>query len=586
MAWESPQGPPYRELVEWVRICQPQDAAHEKYATGETLQEAYVTAICLGQTRERVPESRYPFAKEWKEILLPDDLDGSADVLGDAHIHVRNVIRHLKGMAFVTTSQGRVGLAPAATRLGDMTAVILGCSTPMILRPVNSNTGFQVIGACYIHGLMDAEALLGRLPEPWRFQAAQDASGVKIPSYLNSSTGEVIERDPRLEETSEWERMPFNRTPDDPFISWESGDGCPEKLPSIAPANGRQTKPRKNSVIIGLLISLVLLFVAFAIWDAFQNEHAVVWLGLDAYFDVAGRAPMPGVIEERLAGCIKWLPRRNELVPADPDIEEGCCHHPVVILSTRPRDTRVEILIITSFGGVDLAAKFPTHESARLDHLPIAPSKTHPDNGILLLLENPTDKLRKNSWVKTGKQLSIRLRSLQPYDRRGPDIFLSRRSYRTLVHYVQFSEPQPEPAVKPPSYALVPERPLRAQPSTPAYDVESIVSYYQRWYETNRIANHSPTRPHISSNIITTRAERQPLLPTTSVRPQPPTTIAYPPRHYGHSTTAPTAYPVQQHYGRSQFEPSSWAAFGKFLGILWCICLVLFISYELYLNVR
>ncbi|KAI8945012.1 heterokaryon incompatibility protein-domain-containing protein [Xylaria longipes] len=218
MAWESPQGPPYRELVEWVRSCQPQDAAHKKYVTGETLQEAYVTAICLGQTRERVPESRYPFAKEWKEILLPDDLAGSADVLGGAHIHVRTVIRHLKGMAFVTTSQGRVGLAPAATRLGDMTAVILGCSTPMILRPVNSNTGFQVIGACYIHGLMDAEALLGQLPEPWRFQAAQDASGVKIPSYLNSSTGEVTEQDARLEETSEWEQVPFNRTPDDPFI--------------------------------------------------------------------------------------------------------------------------------------------------------------------------------------------------------------------------------------------------------------------------------------------------------------------------------------------------------------------------------
>ncbi|KAI0118255.1 hypothetical protein GGR51DRAFT_498619 [Nemania sp. FL0031] len=293
---------------------------------------------------------------------------------------------------------------------------------------------------------------------------------------------------------------------------------------------------------------------------------------------------MPGVIEERLAGCIKWLPRKHELVPADPDIEEGCCYHPVVILSSRARDNRVEFLIITSFGGIDLAAKYPTQESARHDHLPIAPSRTHPDNGILLLLENPTDRLRKNSWVKTRKRHSIRLHSLQPYDRRGPDLFLSRRSYQTLVQYVQFVEPRPEPPAQPSSYALAPERPVRVQQSPAADDVAFLMSYYERSVEASRIANQSHLRPQRSSTIISARASRQPLLPTTNPRPLPPTTPTYPPRYYA---TLPTTYPVRQNYGRSPSpEPFNWAKFWKCVWILWCICLALFISYELYLGVR
>jgi hypothetical protein len=52
---------------------------------------------------------------------------------------------------------------------------------------------------------------------------------------------------------------------------------------------------------------------------------------------------MPGVIQEPLAGCIKWLPLKAKLVPANEDIDEGCCRHPVVILSSRAQDGRVTI---------------------------------------------------------------------------------------------------------------------------------------------------------------------------------------------------------------------------------------------------
>ncbi|KAI0435714.1 hypothetical protein F4803DRAFT_544586 [Xylaria telfairii] len=151
---------------------------------------------------------------------------------------------------------------------------------------------------------------------------------------------------------------------------------------------------------------------------------------------------MPGVIQEPLAGCIKWLPDKKKLKSTESNIDEGCFNHPVVILSTRPQNGWVKVLIITSFGDRDLEIKFPTQRLARLDHLPIAPSKAHPDNGVLLVLRAPSDEMRKKSYVKTRDIHNVLLSSLEPYNRGSPEIFLSKRSYQILVKCTQFVEPQ------------------------------------------------------------------------------------------------------------------------------------------------
>lgn len=57
----------------------------------------------------------------------------------------------------VGTDNGRMGLAPAAARVGDALAVLLGCSTPMVLR--RSGDGWKVIGECYVHGVMHGEMI-------------------------------------------------------------------------------------------------------------------------------------------------------------------------------------------------------------------------------------------------------------------------------------------------------------------------------------------------------------------------------------------------------------------------------------------
>jgi hypothetical protein len=66
---------------------------------------------------------------------------------------------------FITTMNGYMGWAPdnifgtdgEQTRKGDLIAILFGCSTPIVIRPLGSY--FLVIGEAYVHGLMDGEAL-------------------------------------------------------------------------------------------------------------------------------------------------------------------------------------------------------------------------------------------------------------------------------------------------------------------------------------------------------------------------------------------------------------------------------------------
>ncbi|KAI0903367.1 hypothetical protein F4823DRAFT_568769 [Ustulina deusta] len=301
---------------------------------------------------------------------------------------------------------------------------------------------------------------------------------------------------------------------------------------------------------------------------------------------------MPGVILEPLAGCIKWLPRKDDLVPIDYAIDEGCCHHPVVILSTIPRNDRVEILIITSFGGLDLERKYPNQPSARHDHLPIAPSKAHPDNGILLVLKDPSCELRKRSYVKTRDKHSILLASLQPYNRQGPEIFLSKRSYKTLIKRIQFSESADVPL----SYALAGgrtlsnssrehdlERSLGIERSGTAEDVEFLRNPLRRTADDNRtsslyLSSQTPRSYSVAHtpSPIASRAERQPLFRSRE---------EYHPRRYGYGrriTTLPTTHPIQSDYGNDTVKPFDWKKFRKYTKIVMSICLALLISYGFY----
>jgi hypothetical protein len=64
------------------------------------------------------------------------------------------------GRKFILTTKGRVGLAPAKCQVGDVICVFLGACAVHVLRPnVEPPRTFRFVGDCYLHGIMNMEAL-------------------------------------------------------------------------------------------------------------------------------------------------------------------------------------------------------------------------------------------------------------------------------------------------------------------------------------------------------------------------------------------------------------------------------------------
>ncbi|KAF5561724.1 heterokaryon incompatibility het-6 [Fusarium napiforme] len=59
------------------------------------------------------------------------------------------------------TSSGSFARVPAASRSGDIVAVLLGLDNPIVLRPQETPGYFQVVGPCYHPDFANSEALLG-----------------------------------------------------------------------------------------------------------------------------------------------------------------------------------------------------------------------------------------------------------------------------------------------------------------------------------------------------------------------------------------------------------------------------------------
>jgi len=65
-------------------------------------------------------------------------------------------------------SDDKLGLAPKAARVGDIVVVLLGCRSPLILRP-SDNGHYLMLGEAYCDSTMCGEGILGPLPENFEF---------------------------------------------------------------------------------------------------------------------------------------------------------------------------------------------------------------------------------------------------------------------------------------------------------------------------------------------------------------------------------------------------------------------------------
>ena len=92
----------------------------------------------------------------WKDVE-PEKIDV---------VHLRDALmqrdRVNLGRRLVTTERGHVGMALETVERTDVVAVLLGCSTPMVLRQFQGDSGclkWKVVGECYLHGIMNGEAM-------------------------------------------------------------------------------------------------------------------------------------------------------------------------------------------------------------------------------------------------------------------------------------------------------------------------------------------------------------------------------------------------------------------------------------------
>lgn len=203
-------------LLAAVKSWEPEDLTSERYVSGESMLEAFTALLGLGYMMERWPQCNSLLTiAEAADLYAKAFTQATPDQTAVAQS--LNFIR-VRHRYFIRTDSGYIGCSFAQPQPGDRLVVLLGCPSPMLLRPSFAAQSYQVVGPTYIHGLMDTEALLGPLPTPWRVRMSREHGFFDSMHFFNTASGVVTKEDPRLgSDPSEWEKLEATRTEDDPW---------------------------------------------------------------------------------------------------------------------------------------------------------------------------------------------------------------------------------------------------------------------------------------------------------------------------------------------------------------------------------
>ncbi|KAI1770140.1 HET-domain-containing protein [Hypoxylon cercidicola] len=170
----------------------------------DDLLEAYARTLVCGRIADGVDPSRaFPSLEASKGVVALANSGAQFDLAffkpGSDEDKFLGLSTIIGGTQFGRCADRSIGIVPLAARPGDMICVLMGCRSPMLLRPT-ANGEFLLIGEAYIHGLCQGEALLGPLPENVRLvKAYQNASVGYALGFVDSISGRVFFEDPRLE---------------------------------------------------------------------------------------------------------------------------------------------------------------------------------------------------------------------------------------------------------------------------------------------------------------------------------------------------------------------------------------------------
>ena len=137
----------------------------KNYPTGEAVDEVLWRTLCWNLDSEL----RYPapsrigknFADFYRILVSDKGTETKATEILDQAATFHEVAVH--SMPLCVTAKGLLASVPWTTTTGDRIAVLAGSQTPFVFRPTADY--YRLIGACYVHGIMDGQSFPDSLEE-------------------------------------------------------------------------------------------------------------------------------------------------------------------------------------------------------------------------------------------------------------------------------------------------------------------------------------------------------------------------------------------------------------------------------------
>ena len=221
---------PIIDFISFIRVVFPRDMLAHASA------EARLDALCRILCSDSFSDSSDPSSGSSEPLLLPDwkkSKEGLKMVVQEewgrklmlnehVWVYLNHAFQFVKRRALFSIASGEIGLGPSAAKAGDVIAVLPGCPSPMVLRPVYTaewsvgvpaklhNTaamygnpilkGYKVVGECYLDKLTKSAAILGPLPEDYELviRLVKEQKAL-FDVYLNRRSGKFQLKDPRFE---------------------------------------------------------------------------------------------------------------------------------------------------------------------------------------------------------------------------------------------------------------------------------------------------------------------------------------------------------------------------------------------------
>ncbi|KAJ9635434.1 hypothetical protein H2199_008437 [Coniosporium tulheliwenetii] len=149
------------DVLRFVKMWEPKDSGQD-YKAGGTVQQAFLSTVVadVEHTTETIPRRKFAYSIHFSS-LTEDEINAMPKESSIAFsFAVDSVSLTVWGRRLFWTTDGYMGIGSAAMKDGDKICMLFGGQVLYILRDIG-NGHHEFIGECYVHGLMDGEALRG-----------------------------------------------------------------------------------------------------------------------------------------------------------------------------------------------------------------------------------------------------------------------------------------------------------------------------------------------------------------------------------------------------------------------------------------